>query len=109
MAGFLRVVNPAPREGELADWHPQTAEPCPGDKAASRWSVSRRESQVSTPVWNRHWSEPKWGWAGSTGEAGISRTLATHNQRPKPKASRRRQGGESHAWITGMDSQSLLL
>lgn len=29
MAGFLRVVNPAPREGELADWHPQTA---PGTK-----------------------------------------------------------------------------
>lgn len=67
------------------------------DKAAGRWSVSGRERQVSTLVWDRPWSQPKSRRSGSTREAGTTRTLATHNQRPRPKAGRRRQGGKSPA------------
>lgn len=39
----------------------------------------------------------------------ISRTLATHYQRPRPKTSRKRPGGRVMAESTGVDSQALLL
>lgn len=39
----------------------------------------------------------------------FSRTLATHYQRPRPKASRKRPGGRVMAASTGVASQSLLL
>lgn len=83
------MILPSERVSFLAGVHSSRA----GDKAAGGWSVSGRESQVSTPVWNRPWSQPKWGWAGSTRDAGISRTLATYNQRPRPKQAGRGRGG----------------